>query len=93
MSSGGYEVVQFSSQSFYRLCRRGYMKLFSSVQSFDRLGRRGDIRDDSAEIFFQSYLQKALMSSSDLGRNVQSLISSIQYFLCRPRRRPFSEVP
>ena len=31
---------------------------FSSVQLFDRLDRRGDIRDDSAEILFQSFLQE-----------------------------------
>ena len=29
---------------------------FSSVQSHDRLSRRGDMRDDSAEILFQSFL-------------------------------------
>ena len=27
-----------------------------SVQSLDRLGRQGDMRDDSAEILFQSFL-------------------------------------
>ena len=34
----------------------------------DRLSRRGDMRKDSAEIFFQSFLQEALGSSSDLQR-------------------------
>ena len=61
---------------------------FSSVQSFDRLGRRGDMRDDSAEILFQSFLQEALVSSSGMGRDVHSLMLSIQHFLCRPRHRP-----
>ena len=40
---------------------------FSSVQSSDRLGRRGDMRDDSAEILFQSVLHEALVSSSGTG--------------------------
>ena len=38
----------------------------SSVQSFD--GVKGDMRDDSAEILFQSFLQEALVSSSGIGR-------------------------
>ena len=46
--------------------------IFSSVQSLDRLGRRGDIRDDSAEILLQTFLQEALMSSSGMGRDVHS---------------------
>ena len=65
---------------------------FSSVQSRDRLGRRGDMRDDSAEILFQSFLQEALVSSSGMGRDVHSLMLPIQHFLCRPRRRPPSKV-
>ena len=36
----------------------------SSVHSLDLLGHRGDMRDDSAEIFLQSFLQEALVSSS-----------------------------
>ena len=66
---------------------------FSSVQPLDRLGRRGDIRDDSIEILFQSFLQEAFMSCSDIGRDVHSLMLSIQHFLCRPRRRPPFKVP
>ena len=31
--------------------------LFSSVKSIDQLGRRGDMRDDSAEILFLSFLR------------------------------------
>ena len=46
---------------------------FSSVQFLDRLDRRGDMRDDSAEILFQSFLQVALVSSSGMGRDVHSL--------------------
>ena len=38
-------------------------------------------------------LQEALISSSCMGRNVHSLILSIQHFLCQPRRRPSSKVP
>ena len=30
----------------------------------------GDLRDDSAEILFQSFLQEALVSSSGMGRDV-----------------------
>ena len=48
-------------------------------------GGGGDTRDDSAEILFQSFLQEALLSSS--GRDVHSLMLSIQHLLCRPRRR------
>ena len=47
---------------------------FSSDQTLDRLGRRGDIRDDSAEIFFQYFLQKAIVSSSGIGRDVHSVM-------------------
>ena len=32
------------------------------------------------------------MSSSEIGRDVHSLISSVRHFLCRPRRRPPSKV-
>ena len=48
---------------------------------------RGDMRDDSAEILFQYFLQEALVSSSGMGRYVHSLMLSIQHFLYRPRRR------
>ena len=48
---------------------------FSSVQSFDRLGRWGDMRDDSVDILFQSFLQEAIVSSSGMGRDVHSLTS------------------
>ena len=59
---------------------------FNSVQSLDRLGRQGDMTDDSAEIPFQSFLQEAIVDSSDMDRAVHSLMLSIQHFLCRPRR-------
>ena len=45
-------------------------------------GGEGVMRDDSPEIFFQSFLQEALVSSSGMGRGVHSLMLSIQYFLC-----------
>ena len=65
----------------------------SSVQSLDRSGRHGDMKDSSAETLFQSFLQKALGSSSGVGMDSHSLMLSIQHFLCRPRRRPPSKVP
>ena len=49
--------------------------------------------DSSTEILFQSFLQKAVVSSSSFGRNVHSLTLPVQHFLCRPRRRSLSEVP
>ena len=71
----------------------GHLQL-SSFQSLDRLGRRGDVRDDSAEIFFQPFRKEAIVSSSGMGRDIHSLMLSIQHFLCRPRRRPpSSKVP
>ena len=50
---------------------------FSLVQSLDRFGHHGDMRDDSAEILFRSFLQEALVGSSGLGRDVHSLMLSI----------------
>ena len=41
------------------------------------------MRDDSAEILFQSFLQEALVSSSGTDRDVHSLILSTKHFLCR----------
>ena len=64
-----------------------------SVQFLNRLCRLGDMRDDSAETLFQAFLQEALVSSSDMGRDVHFLMLSIQHFLCRPRRRPPCNVP
>ena len=43
------------------------------------------MRDDSAEIIFQYFLQEALVSSSGMGRDVHSLMLSFQHFLCQPR--------
>ena len=45
-----------------------FIVLISSVQSLDRLDCLGDMRDDSAEVLFQSFLQEALVSSSGFGR-------------------------
>ena len=47
--------------------------LFSSVQSLDKLGRQGNMRDDSAESLFQSFLQEARASSSGIGRGMFTL--------------------
>ena len=46
---------------------------FSSAQSFHRLRCRRDLRDDSAETLFQSFLREAPLSSSGVGRDVHSL--------------------
>ena len=51
----------------------------SSVQSLDRVGPFGNMMDDSAEILFQSFLQEARVSSSGIGRDVQSLMLPIQH--------------
>ena len=50
------------------------------------------MRDDSAEILFQSFLQEALVSSSGMGKYVRSLMWPIQHFLSQPRRLPPSKV-
>ena len=65
---------------------------FSSVL-WDQLGGRGDLRDDSANFLFQSFLQEAIVSSSGMGRDVHSLMLSIQHFLCLLQRRLPSKVP
>ena len=49
------------------------------------------MRDDSAEIL--SFLQETIATSSGMGRNIHSLMLSIQHFICRRRRRPSSKVP
>ena len=83
----------------YNQCHRKWyerVKLnasFSSVQSPDQSGRWGDKRDNSAEIVFQSFLQKALVSSSGMSKDVHSLMLSIQHFLCWPLCHPSSRVP
>ena len=48
------------------------------------LGGRGGMTDSSAEILLQTFLQEAMVSRSGIGRDVHSLILSIQPFLCRP---------
>ena len=58
----------------------------SSGQSLDRLGNRGDMRDDLAEVLFQSFLRKANVSGSGTDRDVHALTLSIQHLLCRPGR-------
>ena len=86
---------QQASTAVAKLGRKGLkiQRKFSSVQSLDPLGHQGDMRDDSAEILFQSFLQEALLSSSSMGRDAHSLMLSIQHFLCQPRHRPPSKVP
>ena len=58
------------------------------VQFLHWLGCHGDTRDKSAETLFESFLQEALVSRSGMDRDVHSLMLTIQYFLCQPRRRP-----
>ena len=50
------------------------------------------MRDDSAEILFQSFRQKAVVSSSVMDRDVHFSMLSIQHFLRRLRRRLLSKV-
>ena len=69
------------------------MRLFSSVQSLDRLGRRGDMTYDSAKTLCQSFLQKALVSSPGIGRDVHSLMLSIKPLLCWSQCHPSSTMP
>ena len=66
---------------------------FSSVQFLDQLGHWGNMRDDSTEILFQSFLQEALVSSSGMGRDAHSSMLSTQPFLCQSQHRPPSKVP
>ena len=76
-------------------CKRSLGNQFSSVQ-FNPLTNwviREDMRDDSAEILFQSFLWEALVSSSGMGRDVHTLMLSIQHLLCQPQRCPSSTVP
>ena len=66
---------------------------FGSFQSIDRFGGGGGggwvwvggMRNDSAEILFQSFLQEPIVSSSGMGRDVHFLTLSIKYFLCRTK--------
>ena len=53
------------------------IRQFSSIKSLDRSegagrGVEGGMRDKSAEILFQSFLHKVIVSSSGIGRNVHS---------------------
>ena len=42
------------------------------------MGGEGGMRDDSAEILFQSFLQEAFVDSSGMGRDVYFLTSSFK---------------
>ena len=64
----------------------------SSVQSLDRLVIRGTwqmIQQRS----FSCVFCKSIVSSYGMGRDVHSLILSIQHFLCQPQHRPLSNMP
>ena len=76
---------------FLCCCRAFSSRLqFSSFQSLDQLGHQGDMRVNSAEILFQSFLQETLVSSSGVGRDVPSLMLSIWHFLCKSLFTPCS---
>ena len=53
----------------------------------------GDVRDNSAEILFQSFLLEALVSRYGMSRYVHSLMLSIQHFLRQPWHHPPSKMP
>ena len=61
---------------------------FSSVQPLGPSSRLGDMMNDSVEILFRPFLREAIVTSSGMDRDVHSLTLSIQYFRCRPQRRP-----
>ena len=66
---------------------------FSSVHSHDWVIGGGEgMTDDSAEILLQYFMQEAIVSSSGMGRDVCSLMLSIQHFLCQPQCHPSSMV-
>ena len=92
--------MTYSTQVLYVISLLPYREnkaiLFSSFQFSpltDLIWSFWKVMNDSDEIRFQSFLQEALVSSSSMGRDVHSLMLSIQHFLCRPRRRPPSKVP
>ena len=84
----------FTAQQFviYEQCTIMYHQ-FTSVQSLDQLSHHGYMRDNSAEICFQSILQEALVSSYGIGRDAHSSMLSIQHFLCWLWHCPLSKVP
>ena len=57
---------------------------FSPLTDWVVGGEGGGMTDSSAEILLQTFLQEAMVSRSGIGRDVHSLILSIQPFLCRP---------
>ena len=56
-------------------------------------GAGGSMKDDSAENVIQAFPREAIGSSSGTDRDIRSLTSFIQHFLCRRQRRPPSKVP
>ena len=72
---------------------KSIVRSVSSVHPLDRLGRRREMRDDSAEILFQSFLQKALVSSSgedhirtkqnsaNITKKIESLFLTSRHFM------------
>ena len=79
--------------SLILLCGGHEHTTFISSVQFSPLTDSGGMRDNSAEILFQTFLQDALVSSSGMGRYVHSLVLSIQHFLCQPQHCSPSRVP
>ena len=84
---GTFPLSEFCSKMTYS------KNMVSSVQSFNWLGCQRHMRDDSAGILFQPFLQETLVSSCGRGRGVHSLMLSIQHFLCWPQRCSLSKMP
>ena len=57
---------------------------FSSGQSLHRLGRPRDMRDDSAEILFQSFLHEAFVNSSGMDRNAHVVHAAFPLAITAP---------
>ena len=83
-SVGNQQGIQHQQPlSFVHVCE---------CQSFNRLSCRGNmiIQQKPSSILL---LRKALVSSSAMGRDVHSLMLSVQHFFCRPQSCPPSNVP
>ena len=78
--------------SVHAPCKWTLLRL-CSVQFLHQLNHRGDMRDDSPEILFQSFLREATVSRSGVARDLDYLTWSIQHFLYWPGHHPPSKVP
>ena len=72
----------------------------SSVPSLDRLsclkevgvGVGGNMRNNSSEVLFKSFLPEATVSSPGIGRDVHSMVLSTLHFLSQPQCHPTLKV-